>query len=178
MPSRARLSLGVSGAFAAMTLACVTQGCSLVMDLGTSQYQALPASDAGDAGGEGGTAALDLGGIASACSDAGVHLGSLGCSKSADCGAAGICCFGPALNGDACSLESECSTFSCAPLLQLCASSKECAGLPCVEQSCSTAGFSLLIRSCGALPGCTAVGADAGIPSLEEDAAAGDALAP
>ncbi|HEX3769963.1 MAG TPA: hypothetical protein VHV30_03815 [Polyangiaceae bacterium] len=181
MPSSTGLSPGVSGAFAAVTLACVTQGCSLVMDLGTSQYEPLPATDAGDGGGDGGSGAVfDLGGIATACTDAGVRVASLGCKASADCGADSLCCFGPALNGDACSLQSECSvaTGSCAPLVQLCAGPSECiGGLPCVEQSCAVGGFSLLIKNCGAIPGCIPLGGDASVPTIEEDATAADALA-
>ena len=78
-----------------------------------------------------------------------------GCTGTSDCDAGQVCCVASL------AAETACQAAPCpivAPLpspVQLCHGDSDCGDAGCVNQTCTGAGESFTVQSCGAVTGCT-----------------------
>lgn len=115
-------------------LAASAAACILVTG-GTDGYERAP-SDGGADGGASSSIAFE-------------------CASSAECaGDGGVCCL---VVTSRTSASARCQAGPCdeAAGAQLCRTTTECAGKPCLAQRCALSGVNVALQACGALATCT-----------------------
>lgn len=124
----------VARAVVLAVLSGASAACILVTG-GTDGYEREP-SDGGSDGGASSSIAFE-------------------CASSAECaGDGGVCCL---VVTSRTSASARCQAGPCdeAAGAQLCRTTTECAGKPCVAQRCALSGVNVALQACGALATCT-----------------------
>ena len=78
------------------------------------------------------------------------------CTGTSDCDAGNVCCVASLSVSDSVCAPAPCAVVAPLPSpVQLCHGDGDCSNAGCMEQTCSYAGASLTVRSCGAIVACT-----------------------